>query len=260
LRAIKELGQHFLNDAAIASDIAALGEIVPGETIWEIGPGLGILSDALITRGAKLKAFELDKRMAGVLKRRFGQKIDLTLIDILKLNWTEELSKEQAPIKIIANIPYQITSPLLYKLEEYSADIERAVFMIQKEVAERLTAQAGDKAYSLLTIRMRLKFDISLAFFVAADKFDPPPKVESAVVLIKPRQILPDLGDEKQFYSLINASFAHKRKTLRNNLLPYLGREKLEALITRSGLDFTRRAETLDEEEFIFLNHLITEL
>lgn len=260
MRAIKELGQHFLNDAAIAADIAALGEITQGETIWEIGPGPGILSDALIALGAKLKAFELDKRMAAILERRFGEKIDLTIIDILKLNWAKELEKESKPVKIIANIPYQITSPLLYKLEEHAQSLDRAVFMIQKEVAERLTAKAGDKAYSLLSIRMRLKFDISLAFFVGAEKFDPPPKVESAVVVITPRKSLPELGDEKEFYSLINAAFAHKRKTLRNNLLPHLGKEKLDALITRSGLDFKRRAETLDEKEFILLNHLLAEL
>lgn len=260
MRAIKELGQHFLNDSQIAADIAALGEITAGDQVWEIGPGPGILTDAILSKGARLRAFELDKRMAAVLQKRFGNKLELDIIDILKLNWATELAKHARPIKIIANIPYQITSPLLYKLEEHSASIERVVFMIQKEVADRLIACAGDKAYSLLSIRLGLKFDIALAFYVSADKFDPPPKVESAVVVITPRKDKPELGDEAQFYRLINAAFAHKRKTLKNNLLPYLGKERLNALIDVAGLDFSRRAETLDEKVFIHLNHLISRL
>ena len=120
MRAIKELGQHFLTDTGIASRIADLGQISPGERIWEIGPGHGILTQEILNRGADLEAFELDSRMAKPLSDRFTEGLNLQIIDILKLDWAAQIALGVRPLKLIANIPYQITSPLLYRLDRKS--------------------------------------------------------------------------------------------------------------------------------------------
>lgn len=260
MKAIKELGQHFLIDPAIASDIADLGEIQPGERVWEVGPGPGILSAEIISRNAKLEAFELDRRMASILRERFGDKIDLVLIDILKLNWAQQIQQGKSPLKIIANIPYQITSPLLYMIQEHHEHFHHVVLMVQKEVALRLSAKPGIKEYGPLTIKLGLCFDISTAFMVGRQSFDPIPKVDSAVIVLRIRRDPPAIADPACFAKVLTAAFAHRRKTLRNNLLPLLGKEKSQALEQLSGIDFNRRAETLDETEFIRLGDLVSTL
>lgn len=260
IKAIKELGQHFLNDEAIAKDIALLGKIQKGERIWEIGPGPGILSNAIIEQGGNLQAFELDKRMAKLLYKRFGEKLKLKLIDILKLNWQKEIEAGKSPLKIIANIPYQITSPLLYKIERHSEHFSLVVLMVQKELAERLCAEPGTKSFGQLSLKLGLKFKSRIAFYVGKEKFDPMPMVESAVIVMEPRKDKPQLKHPEVFYQLVNAAFLHKRKNLRNNLLPHLGKERFERLAELSGIDFKRRAETLDEQEFIALSELIATL
>ena len=260
MKAIKELGQHFLIDPTIAEKIAALGDIQPSETIWEIGPGLGILSEAILRQGVKLKAFELDKRMAEVLETRFGDTIQLKMIDILKLNWQEELSVETNRIKLIANIPYQITSPLLYLLEKHHTSFECIVMMVQKEVADRLSAVPGNKSFGLITLRLGLLYQIQTALFVGKEMFDPVPKVDSAVIVMKPRQIPPQIGNPELFHKLFIAAFAHRRKTLKNNLIPLIGRPKIEQLEHSCNIELNRRAETLNEAEFIYLSDLIATL
>lgn len=260
MKAIKELGQHFLTDPAIASAIAELGEISAGDRVWEVGPGPGILSAELIRRGAKLEAFELDKRMADILKSRFGDAIDLTLIDILRLNWKEQISHGLFPLKIIANIPYQITSPLLYMIQEHNEDFNLVVLMVQKEVAQRLSASPGSKDFGPLTIKLGLAYCIHTEFMVGREFFDPVPKVDSAVIVMRRRTDTPVIKDRALFSKLLTSAFAHRRKTLRNNLLAVFGKNGTEELENRSGINFGRRAETLSEKEFIHLADLATDL
>ncbi len=259
MKAIKELGQHFLSDQGIASDIADLGQINPGERIWEIGPGPGILTSEILARGARLEAFELDKRMVGILQQRFGESLDLKIIDILKLDWPQQLQEAELPIKLIANIPYQITSPLLYQIETHHSSFSRIVMMLQKEVAERLSAKPGSKSFGPLTLRLGLHFDIITALKVKRESFDPVPKVDSAVIVMTPRQLPAKIRNGAIFYKIITAAFAHRRKTLRNNLIPIFGKEKLAKLELASRIDFGRRAETLSESEFILLSDLIAQ-
>ncbi|MDD2423443.1 MAG: 16S rRNA (adenine(1518)-N(6)/adenine(1519)-N(6))-dimethyltransferase RsmA [Candidatus Cloacimonetes bacterium] len=260
MKAIKELGQHFLTDAGIAGRIADLGQILPGERIWEIGPGHGILTQEILSRGADLEAFELDSRMAKPLSDRFTEGLKLQIIDILKLDWAEQISSGSQPLKLIANIPYQITSPLLYRLEKHHASFSRIVMMIQKEVAERLSADPGGKSYGPLTLRLALKYDISSAFMVGKEHFEPVPKVDSMVITMTPRQNVPVINRPALFHALIIAAFAHRRKTLRNNLLLMIGKDKLQKLESISEIDFGRRAQTLSEDDFIRLSDLIAEL
>jgi 16S rRNA (adenine1518-N6/adenine1519-N6)-dimethyltransferase len=260
LRAIKELGQHFLTDPAIASGIADLGEIIPGERVWEVGPGPGILSAEILSREARLEAFELDRRMVALLQERFGTKIDLILTDILKLNWTRQIELGSSPLKMIANIPYQITSPLLYMIQEHHQHFPHVVLMVQKEVALRLSAKPGVKDYGPLTIKLGLCYDIRTAFMVGRESFAPIPKVDSAVIVMRVRKDSPVIANPESFAKVLTAAFAHRRKTLRNNLLPLVGRIKLQDLEQISGIDFSRRAETLDETEFIRLGDLVSAL
>jgi len=252
MKALTDIGQHFLTDASIAAQMVEDARPISGEHVWEIGPGTGILTRELIKSGMKVTAFEIDRRMQPLLQKEFGDQLELIMRDVLRIKWQDELSKFHK-IKIIANIPYQITSPLLYRIEEFSDYLELAVLMIQKEVAQRLAAIPGTKEYGVLTLRMRLKYDIEILRLVGKELFDPPPKVESAIIRITHRQNPPFIKDYTLFNKLVNQAFIHRRKTLRNNLKSLFGEDKTEALHLSSGIDFHRRGETLSETEFITL-------
>ncbi len=253
VRALKALGQNFLIDKSIASDIAALANITPADRIWEIGPGTGILTRELLTTGACLTAFELDTRLEDGLRSEFGPALDLRMQDILQANWPQLIEEQKQQIKLVANIPYHITSPLLALLESHHRHFSVIVLMLQKEVAERVCASAGSKAYGLLSIRMQLIFDTSLCLQVGREKFDPVPNVDSAVIKLISRRETPQINDPDRFHRIIRAAFSHRRKTLRNNLLCLFSREQLDAMQTRSGIDLNRRGETLSEAEYITL-------
>jgi len=260
MQALKALGQNFLIDPSLAERIAALGELNPGDRVWEIGAGKGILTEAILRYDVKLRAFELDRRLPEYLNQQFADRVEFVFADVLQCNWDEYLALDNAPVKLIANIPYQITSPLLSLLERYGSSFSRIVLMLQKEVAQRLSAKPSTKSYAPLTIRLRLKFDISLQLSVGRENFDPQPKVDSAVVLMTPRIDQPVIENPELFNTLLNASFAHRRKTLGNNLISFIGKDKTLILEKRSGIDFQRRGESLEEAEFILLSELLAAL
>ncbi|HNX37001.1 MAG TPA: 16S rRNA (adenine(1518)-N(6)/adenine(1519)-N(6))-dimethyltransferase RsmA [Candidatus Cloacimonadota bacterium] len=260
MKALKELGQNFLIDGSVASAIAAAGEIVPGEIVWEIGPGKGILSEAILRYAPTLTAFELDRRLELPLKEKFGQRLNLVRADVIRYDWSELIIAPDYRVKLIANIPYQITSPLLSKLEANREHFSRIVLMVQSEVADRLTASKGTKAYGLMTLRLQLYFNISILMRVPRELFDPVPGVDSAVIVMTPRQDSPVLRDPELFFQLIHHAFQHRRKTLRNNLLQILTKPQLVALEKQDKFDLTRRGETFSEAEFIRLCDLIASL
>ncbi|MFO7660702.1 MAG: 16S rRNA (adenine(1518)-N(6)/adenine(1519)-N(6))-dimethyltransferase RsmA [Candidatus Cloacimonadaceae bacterium] len=257
IRPLKQFGQHFLIDDEIADSIVDAAEIKFGEPVWEIGPGQGVLTGRLLKKTEKLTAFEIDYRLAALLDKKFGSELKLINKDILAINWKNLLSEEiQAgakQVKLVSNLPYQITSPVLYAIEENEQFFSRIVIMIQKEVAERLSAKAGCKAYGVMTLKLRYAFDVELLFKVPPTAFAPPPKVESAVVLLKPRQDKPQLKSLDTYRLIINKAFAQRRKTLRNNLRTIFAPEELIRLEQRSGIDFQRRGETIEEGEFVHL-------
>jgi len=260
VKALKALGQNFLNDPAIAAQIAALGELKEGDRVWEIGPGLGILTDEILSCKVQLRAFELDRRLPDYLSNKYADNVSFEFGDVLQADWPALIEQDKAPLKLIANIPYQITSPLLHQLEQHAASFELIVLMLQKEVAERLCAKPGTKNYAPLTIRLRLWFEIRKALNVGREKFDPIPKVDSAVVVITPRQDKPLIKNPEVFHRLVNAAFTHRRKNLSNNLVALIGKEKTLELQKRSKIDFTRRGESLEEAEFIWLSELMAAL
>lgn len=260
MKALKELGQNFLNNAGIAADIAELGELREGEVVWEIGAGKGILTDAILHYPVKLRSFELDRRLYEELAERYRERVDFVFGDVLRADWDELINTDGGGIKLIANIPYQITTPLLAKLELYQEHFSRIVLMVQKEVAERLSAKAGTKSYAPLSIRLRLLFDIHIALQVTREWFDPSPNVDSAVIVMTPRRNKPVITHPELFHRILIASFAHRRKTLANNLSPLLGKEKMLRLQELSSIDFKRRGESLDEEDYIRLSDILATL
>jgi len=260
MKALKALGQNFLTDTAIAEKIVSLGALQPADKVWEIGSGTGILTDEIIKYNVQLRAFELDRRLYKYLSARYKDRIILEQTDILQADWSSIIQKDGTPLKLIANIPYQITSPLLALLEEYSRFFSRLVLMVQKEVAERLSAQPGNKNYAPLTIRLRLVFDIFSKIQVSREKFRPIPQVDSAVILMLPRENKPVIKYPALFNKLLITAFAHRRKTLANNLIPALGKEKTEQLAKLSRIDFSKRGEELAEADFILLSDCLADL
>ena len=257
MRPLKALGQNFLNEPSIAEKIVELAGVQAGDPVWEIGPGRGILTRELVRAGANVHAIELDERLKNPLLDEFGGSVEFIFADVLKLDWQKQIAKADSPIKLVANIPYHISSPLLKKLEEHHQAFHSITLMLQKELAQRICSQPGTKSYGVLTLRLKRIFDAELLFELGPENFDPAPNVDSAVISLRPRASKPQIDDVPKYLKLITAAFSHRRKTLRNNLFPVYGREKVQNLETRSGLDFTRRAETLDEKEFIALAALL---
>jgi 16S rRNA (adenine1518-N6/adenine1519-N6)-dimethyltransferase len=228
-------------------------ELVPHEPVWEIGPGKGVLTQRILSYTDDLTAFEIDNRLIASLTTTFNDRINLVNRDILGINWQELLlsqtTKTGTKIKLISNLPYQITSPVLYALEKHAGYFSRIVLMLQKEVAERLTAKAGTKAYGVMTLKLGYQFTMTPLFPVPPTAFAPPPKVQSAVIMLTPRIDKPIIQSLEIYRQIIDRAFAQRRKTLRNNLKTWYG-NKLEETC---GIDFTRRGETLSEAEFVHL-------
>jgi 16S rRNA (adenine1518-N6/adenine1519-N6)-dimethyltransferase len=257
IRPLKQFGQHFLVDEAIADAIVAAAEITSQIPVWEIGPGKGVLTDRLIKLTNNLTAFEIDYRLSEILTNKYGDKLNLINKDILACNWPELLSQQVQEsghkVRLVSNLPYQITSPILYALEENTQWFDGIVLMIQKEVADRLTAKAGCKAYGVLTLKIGYAFTVEPLFQVLPDAFVPPPKVHSSVVRLTPRLDKPRLKSLDTYRLIINKAFSQRRKTLRNNLKQMFNAAELAKLESDSGLDFGRRGETIEEGEFVRL-------
>ncbi|MCF7920968.1 MAG: 16S rRNA (adenine(1518)-N(6)/adenine(1519)-N(6))-dimethyltransferase RsmA [Candidatus Cloacimonetes bacterium] len=247
----KELGQHFLKDKNIAAKIAGLGEIKKGEDVWEIGPGNGILTREILAYNAKLTGFEIDKALWERLESEFGEKLELVKKDVLHVDWERRLGAGK--VKIIANIPYQITSPLLMKMIGVREHLSKIVIMIQKEVAERMRAEPGTKEYSFLSIKAQFYFKVKYEFSVKPHVFIPPPNVQSAVISLIPRDDVYELEDSDYFWRLVDSTLRSRRKTLRNNLKYIISKEQIAALEEHTEINLTRRAETFSIPEFIDL-------
>ncbi len=251
----KSLGQHFLKDQNIIRKIADVAEIKPNEKIWEIGPGKGVLTKELLTRSKNLTCFEIDHTLYPILEKTFGDRIKLIKSDILRINWNDYFIDEK--IKIVANLPYQITSPFLFEVAKYADKFSRVIVMIQKEVAQRIAAKVGTKDYGILTLKMQYYFNPRYEFTVKPSVFVPPPKVDSAVISLIPRLDKPFVKDEKRFWRVVEVSLRNRRKMLRRNLRELIGKEKVEILSEKCDIDLTRRGETLTESEFIKLYEAI---
>jgi 16S rRNA (adenine1518-N6/adenine1519-N6)-dimethyltransferase len=253
IRPKKSLGQHFLIDHNITRKIVALAEISSGDLIVEIGPGIGELTEALLKQGAKVLAIEMDADLVRPLEERFSACPDFTLVvgDALRYSY-QTIAR---PFKVVANLPYNISTPILFCLLEERSHISKMVLMLQKEVAERLAAQAGSKNYGALSVMFQLWADVKIAFLVSATCFRPQPLVSSAVIHVTPRKTakVPILN-EPFFEKVVRGAFSHRRKFLLNTLTDAgFARDLLLAVFKKIGMDAHRRAETLTLAEFATL-------
>ena len=218
----QRLGQHFLIKGSILERIAAAACPAPTPVVVEIGPGRGALTDKLLPRAHRVVAIELDPYLAEHLRRRYAAepRFELVEADVLDVDLTRWPG---APIA--GNLPYYITSPILQRA--LRAQPPRAVFLMQEEVAQRLAAQPGSRDYGLLTVQTAVFADAKRLFSVKPSAFQPPPKVDSAVVLLEPRTA-PAVDDPEEFLHFVARCFAHKRKTIRNNLAGIYGKEVVD--------------------------------
>jgi 16S rRNA (adenine1518-N6/adenine1519-N6)-dimethyltransferase len=250
LTAKKCLGQHFLRDENIAREIVgALSK--SSNTIVEVGPGTGVLTEILVQQqGRMLYLVEIDPDLASYLRKKYPLlQGHIITADFLKLAFSQFW---QGPVAIIGNFPYNISSQIFFKVLEHRQQVREVVGMIQKEVAERLTAKPGSKAYGLLSVLLQAFYNLEYLFTVGPQVFDPPPKVVSAVIRLRRNSTLRLDGDEKLFFKVVKAGFQQRRKILNNalkSLLPTTKREPLSLL--------TKRAEQLTVADFVALTQYI---
>jgi len=249
----KSLGQHFLIDKNIVHKIVRLAELQPGETVLEIGPGRGILTEALLDSSGLVVAVELDAALCARLRSTLGRRSNFRLIEGDALAF--EYAQMPSPFLVVANLPYYVSTPLLFRLLEERQRIDRLVLMLQEEVVARLAAAPGGKDYGALSIAAQFYCEVRRAFRVPPTCFRPKPRVGSAVVVLtplaKPRV---SVADEAFFFRVVRAGFAHRRKALLNSLRDegFEGAPTAAAL-ERARIDPRRRAETLSLAEFAAL-------
>ena len=259
----KSFGQNFLTDQNYIEKIISALDPQKGETIIEIGAGRGALTEKLVETGAIVTAIELERDMIAVLKERFAALENFSLIesDALKIDFAEiARTKDQNPkTKLVANLPYYISTAILQKLIEQRAPFSEMILMFQREVVERITADVGSRERGFLTVLTEGFLSAEKLFDVPPNAFRPAPKVWSSVVRLKPKTGS-DLPDQKLFREIVSAGFAQKRKTILNNLknAPPDLKDKIgeaEKILEKSGIEPVRRAETLSLEEWKQIFH-----
>src|SRR5829696_2601111 len=250
----KSLGQHFLTDRRILARIADALQLAGGETVLEIGPGRGALTDLLVERAGRLIAIEYDRALAELLRQRYARRGNVLIAeaDVLTVSLGELAA---GPYVLVGNVPYYITTPILFHaLAPPRAD--RAVYLVQREVAHRLSARPGSKEYGALTVNVAAVARAETLFGVPAGAFAPPPKVESAVVRITPlAEPLVRADEEHRFRVLVQSAFGMRRKQMRRvvRTLFALDAEQADALLARAGIDAEVRPEVVGVEQFVRL-------
>ena len=250
IKAKKSLGQNFLQDENILKNIANSITTKTNDLIIEIGPGKGALTKYLKEKNSFLICYEIDERMKEILKKLEDNKTKIIFNDFLQadiINDSQEFAYEN--IYIIANIPYYITTPIIKKVIKQEK-LKSMTLLVQKEVAERLSAKPGSKSYGSLTVYLNYYFNINYLFNVSKYAFNPIPKVESAVVNFERIKNKISVKNEKLFFKLINDSFKMKRKTLKNNLKEY-NWTKIKTILEKRNLNESVRAEELSIEIFV---------
>lgn len=260
----KNLGQNFLVDQGAIKEIVAAAEIKAGDQVIEIGPGIGSLTEQLLLAGAKVFAYEVDSSLPAILQNELPAQIDgvdlaerfkIILKDVLKADFDNDLASFfdlTKPVKVVANLPYYITTPIIFALADSNLNFASLTLMMQKEVAERLEAKPGSKAYGPLTIAVQTQMSVKVALEVSRNSFMPRPKVDSSVVVLTPLKQKPAVGDPAHFKWVVKMCFAQRRKTLNNNLKALVpDNEQRAALIASLGVKPQIRPENLTIAQFI---------
>jgi len=263
LHAKKKLGQNFLTDLNILHGIVDTAEITNDDFVLEIGPGIGSLTEQLARAAKKVVALEIDSQMVAVLSDTLQPYDNVKVIenDVLKVDLNELIAAEfgqNATVKVVANLPYYITTPILMQLLRANISWDNIVVMMQREVADRLNAMPGTKEYGVLTLTLQYFAQAHLAMKVAAASFNPAPNVDSAVVKLTP--LTPEIvvDQPERLFGVIKGSFSHRRKSLWNNMLQTYGKdaatkEKITTALESAGISPAIRAERLELAEFTTL-------
>lgn len=257
LRADKKLGQNFLIDEDVVRRIVEAAELSADDTVLEVGPGIGTLTQGLAESGAEVVAVELDKRLLPVLATTLDGYDNVRVVngDILQVDIMQTVA---APVfKVCANLPYYITTPIIFALLEKRLPMERLVAMVQKEVAERMAAKPGGREYGALSVAIQYYTDPEIAFIVPPSSFIPAPAVDSAVIVCKRREKPPvEVCDEELFFRVVKAAFSLRRKMISNSLKNMgITSEQCAKWLQLAGIDGKRRAETLSLEDFAALTN-----
>jgi 16S rRNA (adenine1518-N6/adenine1519-N6)-dimethyltransferase len=264
LHPLKRLSQSFLTDKNIVAAIVEAADIRPDDTVLEIGPGMGTLTGLIVQRAREVIAVELDPYMADILEETFPERRNLKVVraDILAYDLTDALpGLPSGKLNVIGNVPYNISTPILFHLLTYRRLIRTITIMLQKEVAERLGAPPGTKTYGIPSVAVAMFARVTDVVDVPPTSFYPRPKVTSRVIRLDIRERpLVELRNEAFFSRVVKTAFAQRRKTLFNNLksfVPSGGDADLSAALAKSGIDGGRRAETLTVEEFGLLSNVL---
>ena len=245
-QARKRFGQHFLTDDSVLDGIVRAIAPRPGEALVEIGPGLGALTDPLVQRCERLTVVELDRDLAARLRKR--PELNVVEADALKVDFAALADAAGQKLRVVGNLPYNISSPILFHLAGAAAHVVDQHFMLQKEVVDRMAAGPGSKTYGRLSVMLQWRYDIEALFDVPPEAFDPPPRVESAVVRMVPLPALPAVNSAL-LGELVTSAFSQRRKLLRHSL----GRWLTERGSDPGGFDLQRRAEEVPVADYLAL-------
>lgn len=249
----KSLGQNFLRDSNVISRIVETPSYEKNNLVIEIGPGAGAMTKELLKRVDKALIYEIDTRLESILKKELVEynNYDIIFDDFLKRNVIDDLSKYDFDnLYIVANLPYYITTPIISKVISDKLPINEMVIMIQKEVADRLSAKAGSKEYGQITVFLNYFFDIEKVINVSKNCFVPKPRVDSAVIRMKSKENKEYLKDIEFFEKLVKDSFRFKRKTIKNNLVNY-DLNKIDIILKKYGFDINTRSECIPYYVFV---------
>jgi 16S rRNA (adenine1518-N6/adenine1519-N6)-dimethyltransferase len=245
----KRFGQHFLVDGGVIDTIVAEIDPQPGQALVEIGPGLGAMTEPLLARCERLTVIELDRDLAGRLRR--NPALDVVESDVLAVDFTALADRLVRPLRVVGNLPYNISTPILFHLLGVAGRVVDQHFMLQKEVVARMAASPGNKDYGRLSVMLQWRYDIELLLEVPPTAFDPPPRVDSAVVRMQPRRDA-SVGavDAGLLGELVGVAFSQRRKLLRHTLGRWL-----EARGAGAEFDLQRRAEEVPVAQYLALAH-----
>lgn len=255
----KSLGQNFLQDQNIIRKIVASLNIQADDVVLEIGPGRGALTELILAAGKQVHLVEYDRDLAAYWRQRAEQELNLKVheCDILKFDLEQAIDHSEQKIKVIGNLPYNISSPVLFHLLQYAERILTQVVMLQKEVVDRICAKPGNKQFGRLSVMLQYRYQVEYLFTVPATAFYPPPKVESAIARFTPRQsIAHPVKNLKDLEFIVKQAFSQRRKTLRNTLKGSISSEQIESL----GISAGDRAEVLSVDNFVDLANLYSGL
>jgi len=255
----KRFGQNFLRDRHVLDRITAAAELTATDRVLEVGPGPGALTERLLMSGVDLLAVEIDRDLAAALGDRSEAKLQIIEGDVLRLDWPEMLS--HPPYKMVANLPYNISSQVLFKVLDHRELFSRLVLMFQREVGERLLAAPATRDYGVLSVLVQTWYDVSRVVKVPPTAFVPAPKVDSVVLLLTPlERPRVDLVDVDTFRRLVRGAFAQRRKTLRNSLLGSgWAAAQIDSAFHSVAIEPSRRGETLTLHEFALLANCLSE-